>query len=437
MSDAAANDEAKNKEKEEEEEEEPDLDDRVCPLCFEDLPTLTWRGTERIRLVCCGKYICAPCSALISKSQLANVMATEAFREDPFRVNEIWREKQECPFCRTKLARDDADRFRLVSENAKRAKPWALHKLGMYHKDGIGTEKDIATAITYFRKAAEAGYRDSHHELAECYRFGNGMEVDLEEAATWYEKPAALGLAMSQYQLANILNGHAGRSNVPVDHERAFQLLIDAAQQDYHLAQCDVAYAYEHGLGVPPSLEGSILWNRKAAMQGNVTAQGNLAGNYLQQAGIASGGEADSAAPIALFWAKKAAAAGDANAARLASQLEGVTATRCAFCNEAATPPARLKRCSRCKVLMYCSVEHQKEHWMDHKRWCKLVKTAEREYEKANAREEEYEEEANASEEEYKEANTSEEEYEEANTSEEEYEEAKTSEEEYEEANAN
>lgn len=381
MSAAAAKDESKAKE-----EEESDLDDRVCPLCFEDLPMLTWRGTERTRVLCCGKYVCAPCAAMMPTTHVMNAKAEIDSKTYPVSVQhaeEIWRKKEECPFCRTKLARNDADRFRLVSANAKRGKPWALQKLGMYHKDGIGTKKNMVEAIKYFRRAAEAGYREAHHELAECYRFGKGMKVDLDEAAKWYEKSAASGFALSQYQLGNILNGHAGKSNVPVDLKRAFQLLMAAAEQDFDPAQCDVAYAYENGLGVPPSVESSVVWNRKAAMLGNVTAQGNLAGNYLHLAAVANGGQADSAAPIALFWAKKAANAGDNDAARLARQLEDATAHRCAFCSLPATPPARLNRCSRCKVMMYCSVEDQKHHWKVHKRWCEEVKAAEEEYETA------------------------------------------------------
>jgi MYND finger len=31
----------------------------------------------------------------------------------------------------------------------------------------------------------------------------------------------------------------------------------------------------------------------------------------------------------------------------------------------------------------YCSVEHQKEHWKVHKRWCEEVKAAEEEYKQA------------------------------------------------------
>jgi len=43
----------------------------------------------------------------------------------------------------------------------------------------------------------------------------------------------------------------------------------------------------------------------------------------------------------------------------------------CPVCNVLAT-----KRCSRCASVYYCSVEHQKEHWSDHKAGCKKTQRA-------------------------------------------------------------
>jgi hypothetical protein len=41
------------------------------------------------------------------------------------------------------------------------------------------------------------------------------------------------------------------------------------------------------------------------------------------------------------------------------------TTHRCALCQEAAT-----KRCSRCKTVWYCSTEHQRTDWKNHKKEC-------------------------------------------------------------------
>mmetsp|Transcript_23192 Transcript_23192/g.32392 ORF Transcript_23192/g.32392 Transcript_23192/m.32392 type:complete len:138 (-) Transcript_23192:1250-1663(-) len=38
---------------------------------------------------------------------------------------------------------------------------------------------------------------------------------------------------------------------------------------------------------------------------------------------------------------------------------------KCSLCGQEAT-----KKCSRCKMAWYCSVEHQKQHWKYHKKAC-------------------------------------------------------------------
>src|SRR5262245_62066826 len=41
---------------------------------------------------------------------------------------------------------------------------------------------------------------------------------------------------------------------------------------------------------------------------------------------------------------------------------------RCGFCNKAAES---FKLCARCKAVGYCSKEHQRSHWKEHKKSCK------------------------------------------------------------------
>ena len=52
----------KTKQSNAEMESEDDLsiggDGSLCPICSKGIPKLTWRGTENIRLACCGRLIC-------------------------------------------------------------------------------------------------------------------------------------------------------------------------------------------------------------------------------------------------------------------------------------------------------------------------------------------------------------------------------------------
>jgi TPR repeat protein len=364
-----------------------DYDDVACPLCHEEFPKLDWRGSGRHRYLCCGKCLCDNCESGLPRTYWHNAQQEAARRGVPPTVDhiiEICKEKVECPFCRSPVRVSDAERVRRAQALADRGNPWALTMLGTFHRDGIGTEKNESFALECFRKVAEMGYTMSHHYLGECYLFGFGTSIDVDEAAVWFERAAATGFAPAQRYLGNILGGYAGPSSIPIDHERAFELYADAAEQGYGPAQADLATAYESGLGVAPSLELSISWERKASMQGVVEAQRNLAGTYLRL-GLTNDG-VPVTAPVALFWARKAAAAadGDAFANLILHQMEHLTSNKCWCCSApGSTLHSRLLRCSRCKEGRYCTVEHQKKHWKLHKRWCDEAKAASEEYEKA------------------------------------------------------
>jgi TPR repeat protein len=248
--------------------------------------------------------------------------------------------------------------------------------LGFFYKDGEGTDQNEAFAFACFQKAAEMGYTLGQHQLGECYILGIGTAIDVDQAAVWFERAAAAGFEEAQYLLGNILGGHLGPSSVPIDHKRAFELNREAAERGYGPAQADLATAYESGLGVPPSLEQSILWERRAAMQGVVAAQRNLVGSYWRLGDDDDGVPAT--APIVMFWGRKAAAAGDP----VLLAMELMLTNRCWYCKvHGSTLSSRMLRCSRCKESLYCSVEHQKVHWKVHKRWCDEVKAASEEYE--------------------------------------------------------
>jgi hypothetical protein len=47
----------------------------------------------------------------------------------------------------------------------------------------------------------------------------------------------------------------------------------------------------------------------------------------------------------------------------------------CAFCHRPEASDLKLLRCAACKVELYCSKDHQKSHWSEHKALCKARKT--------------------------------------------------------------
>jgi len=48
----------------------------------------------------------------------------------------------------------------------------------------------------------------------------------------------------------------------------------------------------------------------------------------------------------------------------------------CIVCSRKSSPGKAMKRCTRCKCVYYCSHDHQKKHWKEHKPICKYLSTA-------------------------------------------------------------
>ena len=46
----------------------------------------------------------------------------------------------------------------------------------------------------------------------------------------------------------------------------------------------------------------------------------------------------------------------------------------CVKCLDESKPRQSLLWCSGCRTVLYCSVVHQKEHWKDHKTFCRARK---------------------------------------------------------------
>jgi hypothetical protein len=72
-----------------------------------------------------------------------------------------------------------------LEKAAKQNKPLAMYWLGDWFRDEGG---DKQKAVSYFRAAAELGWKDSMKSLAEMLRNGEGCEKDLRQAAIWGAK---------------------------------------------------------------------------------------------------------------------------------------------------------------------------------------------------------------------------------------------------------
>jgi len=64
-----------------------------------------------------------------------------------------------------------------------------------------GSSKDAEQAVSWYRRAAEAGWTDAQLNLGLCYSNGNGVAKDAEQAVLWYRRAAEAGHADAQSNL--------------------------------------------------------------------------------------------------------------------------------------------------------------------------------------------------------------------------------------------
>lgn len=142
----------------------------------------------------------------------------------------------------------------------------AVTMLGRVYMDN----GDPATAVKYYRKAAEQGDEAACENLAMAYGMGDGVPEDKTEAHKWFLKAAELGSAFAQYIVGNnYFNGVGVEENT----DEAFKWFFKAAEQGQPNAQFEIGQLYEYG---GHDTETARKWYAKAAEQGHEEAQQKL-----------------------------------------------------------------------------------------------------------------------------------------------------------------
>jgi TPR repeat protein len=68
-----------------------------------------------------------------------------------------------------------------------------MSNLGAMYANGAGVTKDPTEAVSWYRKAADAGDTQGMNNLGIAYLNGVGAPRDKAEALRWYRKAADLG----------------------------------------------------------------------------------------------------------------------------------------------------------------------------------------------------------------------------------------------------
>ena len=166
--------------------------------------------------------------------------------------------------------------------------PTAMFNAAVMYDVGRGTEPNPAAAIDWYGRAAKTGYARADYALGLVYEDGIGVPRDRALAIRYYRDAAKRGISAARGHLAALGRPFAGRAATVVedpamasfetaqrlllsrgtaDAARAVALFRQAANRGNALAAYNLAYCYEHGLGIPRSLEQALAWYRRSAAE--------------------------------------------------------------------------------------------------------------------------------------------------------------------------
>ena len=170
---------------------------------------------------------------------------------------------------------DNKDAVEKLKEAVAKGHPEAVFRLGQMNEQGKGRWFSSDTdALACYQKAAEAplNHAKAQYQVGLFYEKGRGgLDRDIRTAMEWYKKSAAQKNPDALFRIGMAYKD--GDGNEPVDYARMIQFFTEAARAGHPDAQYQLGYSYENGIGVPINVEKAKYWYEKAAEQGNSKAR--------------------------------------------------------------------------------------------------------------------------------------------------------------------
>lgn len=234
-----------------------------------------------------------------------------------------------------------SEAYQAWHEAADRGDATAALYLGVLYDTGIGVPQDFGQAIQWYKRGAEDGSPTAMLNVGIMLDAGRGAAADPESAASWYERAAASGNGRAEYNLALMYEAGSGvpasraqavrfyraaashgvtaariklrvlgvnyGAAVPTpradpamtnfaqaqhvllergvgDAAEAFKFFRAAAEAGNALAAYNLAYYYQHGIGVRPNIDEAINWYRRSEASAEDNAIKELARSGLRSA---------------------------------------------------------------------------------------------------------------------------------------------------------
>jgi localization factor PodJL len=145
----------------------------------------------------------------------------------------------------------------------------ASYEIGSRFADGTGVPQDLATAASWFERAARGGVTMAQFRLGSMYEKGLGLKKDLQEARRLYIAAAGKGNAKAMHNLAVLYaEGIDGKPDYPT----ATQWFRKAATYGVVDSEYNLAILYARGVGIERNLSESYKWFALASRGGDKDA---------------------------------------------------------------------------------------------------------------------------------------------------------------------
>jgi tetratricopeptide (TPR) repeat protein len=151
---------------------------------------------------------------------------------------------------------------------------WAMNRMGMMFRDGLGVTRNDVEAVKLFQAAAAKGNEYAMANLGIMYQTGRGIAVNVVEAERLYDKAGKTAKSDVLYNIAHLF--YTGKE-IPKDYVHAMQFYALGAAKGDPKAMNTIGIMYESGYGVKQDYKKAIEWYEKAAAQGHVKARERVA----------------------------------------------------------------------------------------------------------------------------------------------------------------
>jgi len=164
--------------------------------------------------------------------------------------------------------RNPAKAFELFSQYAAQGSAEAMNALGILYDKGIGTTASSTNAISWFKKALDAGYIKAAYNLGMAYK----QQLNFSQAYKYIVQAATTDAQAAYAQAYMLYKGFGCQQS----YQQAFMLFAKGAAAGMSNSMYYTGLCYRNGYGIPVNTDSARYWLAEAAKKGNTMADEEL-----------------------------------------------------------------------------------------------------------------------------------------------------------------